>query len=538
MLELTAEGIKKSGDWENLKIELPGFNIDDMIEKTKRQPAWVHFGGGNIFRAFIANLQQEILNQKKADTGIIVVESYDEEIIDKIYTPHDNLSLLVLMSPKGDLKKRVIGSVAESLVGDPKRAQDWGRVKQIFKEPSLQIVSFTISEKGYNLTTSSGEYTEEVKRDFGNGPAKPVNVMSKIASLAYTRYLAGGYPIAFVSMDNCSRNGEKLSKAVGKIAEKWRENGFVDVAFINYLNDSSRVSFPWSMIDKITPRPSESVGTLLDKDGIEDIGILCTTKKTYIAPFVNTEIPQYLVVENCFPNGRMPLELVGVLFADRETVQKVEKMKVTTCLNPLHTALAVFGCILGYKTIAGEMVDSQLKKLVERIGYDEGMPVVVNPGIIDPKKYLHEVLEQRFPNVNIPDTPQRIATDTSEKLSIRFGETIKSYCSNQDLDAKDLKYIPLAITGWCRYLLGLNDLGEKMELSFDPMMEELKGYLKGIEFGNPLSVGDKLKPILSNQKLFGVNLYDVGLGEKIEGFLKEMIAGKDAVRNILVKYVQ
>jgi fructuronate reductase len=538
MLKLTAEGIKKSGDWESLKIELPDFNIDDMIEKTKRQPAWVHFGGGNIFRAFIANLQQEILNQKKADTGIIAVESYDEEIIDKIYTPHDNLSLLVLMSPKGDLKKRVIGSVAESLVGDPERAQDWGRVKQIFKEPSLQIVSFTISEKGYNLTTSSGEYTAAVKRDFENGPAKPVNVMSKIASLAYTRYLAGGYPIAFVSMDNCSRNGEKLSKAVGEIAEKWRENGFVDAAFINYLNDSSRVSFPWSMIDKITPRPSESVGTLLGKDGIEDIGILCTAKKTYIAPFVNTEIPQYLVVENCFPNGRMPLEQVGVLFTDRETVQKVEKMKVTTCLNPLHTALAVFGCILGYKTIAGEMADSQLKKLVERIGYDEGMPVVVDPGIIDPKKYLHEVLEQRFPNANIPDTPQRIATDTSEKLAIRFGETIKSYCASQNLDAKDLKYIPLAIAGWCRYLLGLNDLGEKMELSFDPMMEELKGYLIGIEFGNPLSVGDRLKPILSNRKLFGVNLYDVGLGEKIEGFLKEMIAGKDAVRNMLVKYVK
>ncbi len=73
------------------------------------------------------------------------------------------------------------------------------------------------------------------------------------------------------------------------------------------------------------------------------------------------------------------------MFTDRETVDKVEKMKVCTCLNPLHTALAVYGCLLGYK-ISDEMKDTELKKLVERIGYVEGLPVVVNPGVLDPIK--------------------------------------------------------------------------------------------------------------------------------------------------------
>ena len=106
-----------------------------------------------------------------------------------------------------------------------------------------------------------------------------------------------------------------------------------------------------------------------------------TAKNTYIAPFINAEAAEYLVVEDKFPNGRMPLEEAGVIFTDRETVNKVEKMKVGTCLNPLHTALAVFGCLLGYELIADEMKDEELRRLVEKIGYDEGLPVVVDPGV-------------------------------------------------------------------------------------------------------------------------------------------------------------
>ena len=94
---------------------------------------------------------------------------------------------------------------------------------------------------------------------------------------------------------------------------------------------------------------------------------------------------------------------------DRDTVNNTERMKVTTCLNPLHTALAVYGCLLGYTHIAEEMKDKQLKALVEKIGYQEGMPVVVNPKILDPQDFIHEVIDVRLPNPFIPDMPQRIA---------------------------------------------------------------------------------------------------------------------------------
>jgi fructuronate reductase len=264
---------------------------------------------------------------------------------------------------------------------------------------------------------------------------------------------------------------------------------------------------------------------------------IITSKNTFIAPFVNAEVSQYLVIEDQFPNGRPPLELAGVYFTDKDTVNKTEKMKVTTCLNPLHTTLAVFGCLLGYTSIAVEMKDPALKALVEKIGYREGMPVVVDPKIISPVNFIHEVIEERLPNPFIPDTPQRIATDTSQKLAIRFGETIKTYLADEGLMATSLFYIPLVIAGWCRYLLGVDDKLAPMALSADPMLAELTATLSGVKAGEPATYNGQLHTILANPVLFAVDLYEAGLGGKIESLFREMIAGVDAVRNTLTKYL-
>lgn len=407
-MKLSKSAIKDRQVWENAGIELPEFNIDKMQAVTKEEPTWVHFGAGNIFRGFIAVLQQELLNLGKVQTGIIAVETYDHEIIDSIYEPYDNLSLLVLMEPEGTLRKKVVASVSESLVGETSREGHWKRLEDIFKSQSLQMVSFTVTEKGYSLMDISENYLPYVVKDFKTGPESPRHLISKVAALTYLRYKNGKLPIAFVSMDNCSHNGDVLKDAILTVAKNWVDNGHVESEFLEYLNDKQKVSFPWTMIDKITPRPSEKIKDDLNKIGFLSTRILCTDKNTFIAPFVNAEVPQYLVIEDDFPNGRMPLEVAGVFFTDRETVDMVEKMKVTTCLNPLHTTLAVFGCLLDYKLIAHEMKDRRLKKLVEKIGYEEGMPVVVNPGIIDPKDFIDEVINKRLKNPFIPDSPQRI----------------------------------------------------------------------------------------------------------------------------------
>ena len=212
-------------------------------------------------------------------------------------------------------------------------------------------------------------------------------------------------------------------------------------------------------------------------------------------------------------------------------------MKVTTCLNPLHTTLAVYGCIFNYKTIYDTVNDPLLNKLIKKIGYNEALKVVENPGILDPKAFIDEVVNERFPNPYIPDQPERIATDTSQKMGIRFGETIKAYMNSSTLKVSDLKYIPLVYAGWFRYLLGIDDQGNTRSISNDPMLEILQKNLAGIEFGNLKSYTGQLRNILRNKIIFGVNLEEVGLADLIEEYFVQMLAGKDAVRNTLKKYL-
>lgn len=340
-----------------------------------------------------------------------------------------------------------------------------------------------------------------------------------------------------VSMDNCSHNGEKLRASVMEIVAAWVKNGLVPADFEAYVNDEARVSFPWSMIDKITPRPAEIIEKQLMDAGFEDMQSVITSRNTYIAPFVNAEVPQYLVVEDRFPNGRPALDKAGVYLCDRKTVNDTERMKVTTCLNPLHTALAVYGCLLGYTSIAAEMKDAELVKLVKTIGYKEGLPVVTDPGIISPKAFIDEVVEQRLPNPFIPDTPQRIATDTSQKVGIRFGETIKSYMASDTLNPADLTAIPLALAGWIRYLIGVDDNGAPMNVSSDPMLATLQAALEGVTLGQPDSVDGKLEGILGNASIFGVSLYTAGLADKVTADVKELLAAPGAVRATLKKHL-
>ena len=398
------------------------------------------------------------------------------------------------------------------------------------------MISFTITEKGYNLKTPNGDYMKIIEDDFSAGPDSAKHTMSLLTSLLYTRYKAGKFPVSMVSMDNCSGNGDKIKAAVLDIAEHWIKNNYVEEEFMSYLTNDSKIAFPITMIDKITPRPAKIIEKHLGKLGFENMDIIVTSKNSYTAPFVNAEAPQYFIVEDKFPNGRPQLELseAGVYITDRETVEKTE---VTTYLNPLHTTLAIYGCIFNYKTIYDTVNDPLLNKLIKEIGYNEALKVVENPSILDPKTFIDEVVNERFLNPYIPDQPERIATDTSQKMGIRFGETIKAYMNSSTLKVSDLKYIPLVYAGWFRYLLGIDDQGNTRSISNDPMLEILKENLISIEFGNSKSYNGQLRKILRNKIIFGVDLEEAGLTDLIEEYFMQMIAGKNAVYNTLKKYL-
>ena len=527
MLQLNEFGLRDAALWESAGYALPQYDRAAMLAATKRAPQWVHFGAGNIFKAFQANCAQKLLNAGLMQSGVIAVERSDSPEKRASYDSHDNLTVLVTLKADGSVEKTVIGSVAEVRYLLSADAAEMARLVEVFTAPSLQMVSFTITEKGYRV----GDATADLR----GAPGEANSYWGRVTALLYARFRAGRLPLSMVSMDNCSQNGDKLKQAVMTFARGWAESGAAPQSFVEYLN--TQVSFPWSMIDKITPAPDASVAELLRADGL-DLAAAVTGSGTHIAPFVNAEESEYLVIEDSFPNGRPPLEQTGVLFTDRDTVSKTEKMKVTTCLNPLHTALAVSGCLLGYRRISEEMQDAELSALVRGIGYDEGLPVVTDPGVIHPKAFLDTVVNVRIPNPFLPDTPQRIATDTSQKVPIRFGETIRSYAERPELDPRDLTCIPLAIALWLRYLLAVDDEGNAFACSPDPMLETLQAQLADVKPGEPDSATDALlAPILSNTAVFGVDLVAVGLAPKIGAMLRELLAGRGAVRATLKKYL-
>ena len=513
-----------AGEWEAKGYQLPKFDLAAVRKKTHDEPTWVHFGGGNIFRAFPAAILNDALNTGKYDRGVIVAETFDFEVIDKAYTPYNNLSLLVSLQSSGTIEKKVIASVTEALKADF-QFDDWNRLAEIFRKPSLQMISFTITEKGYSVAPA----------DLERG-LKPVLAMGKVTALLLERFQAGQLPLTVQSMDNCSHNGDKVKAGVFAYAEKWVKEGLAPQAFLDYLNDSSKITFPWSMIDKITPRPHQKVQEMLAADGFEDNNYIETEKHTFTAPFVNAEEVQYLVIEDNYTNSRPPLDLGGALYTTRETVDKVETMKVTTCLNPLHTAMSIYGCMLGYTLISAEMADDDIRAFIQKIGYMEAMPVVTDPGVLNPYEFIGAVINRRLPNPFMPDAPQRIAMDTSQKLPIRFGETIKKYV-DRGLDMANLQLIPLTLAGYARYLKGIKDDGTPFEPSPDPMLAELQAIVAPLQVGKADQDYSCLHDLYSRKDVFGVDLYEVGLGQQIEGMVKELFAGNGAVRSTLHKYV-
>jgi fructuronate reductase len=202
--------------------------------------------------------------------------------------------------------------------------------------------------------------------------------------------------------------------------------------------------------------------------------------------------------------------------------------------------MSVAGCLLGFTKISDEMKDEDIVNYIKGIGYDEGLKVVVDPKILSPKAFIDDVVNNRLVNPYMPDTPQRIATDTSQKISIRFGESVKAYIASDCLNEDDLKLIPFFMATYIRYLMAIDDDGKAFELSPDPRRDELVAYVKTIHLGSYSNdeVEKMLTPILKLDDLWGFDLYNSKLKDRVLNNFKNMVSGKDSIRETLHKILK
>ena len=279
-MKLTKESIKHNVAWKGYR--LPQYDIEAVAARTKAAPTWLHFGAGNLFRAFPAVLAQRLLTAGLSDTGIICCDGYDEELIDRCYRACDHLSLVVTLYSNGTINKEVVASVTESL----KLSEDMLRLKDIFLAPSLQMISFTLTEKGYIIQDDTREFLPDYKHDRENGPEGCQSFFGKLTALCLDRCRAGLPPLALVSLDNCSDNGTRLERAVRHMARAWQRGGFITEDEYYFLLKKN--TFPLSMIDKITPHPDNRIADKLAADGLENAKPFVTEKGTHAAVYVNT----------------------------------------------------------------------------------------------------------------------------------------------------------------------------------------------------------------------------------------------------------
>ena len=125
---LTDQGLLNTAEWEAKGYRLPKFDRAAMIEKTKAAPTWLHFGAGNIFKAFQADACQRLLDAGDVTTGIIAAERREKKP-----EASDNLAVKVTLRSDGKVEKAVVGSIAEKvyLYGNEEH------LKEIFESPSL-----------------------------------------------------------------------------------------------------------------------------------------------------------------------------------------------------------------------------------------------------------------------------------------------------------------------------------------------------------------------------------------------------------------
>ena len=174
-MKLNIENLNDKTFWENSNIKIPKYDIKQIRKNTSEKPTWLHFGAGNIFRGFIARISDTLLNDNIIDTGIIAIDTHtagrdDYEMIDKVYKPFDNLTLLASIKSSGDIDKKIIGSITDIVHAD--FINNYEALKKIFISSSLQVASFTITEKGYSIKDINGNYISTVQEDINNDPKK------------------------------------------------------------------------------------------------------------------------------------------------------------------------------------------------------------------------------------------------------------------------------------------------------------------------------------------------------------------------------
>ncbi|OWY05331.1 mannitol dehydrogenase [Thioclava sp. F1Mire-8] len=428
--------------------ELPADVARPGYDRAALTPGIVHIGCGNFHRAHQAVYLDDLFNLGEGHDWALMgagVRPGDAKMRDAVLA-QDGLYSVIELDPAAK-SARVIGS----MVGFAEVASGNAPLIAAMSQPSVRIVSLTVTEGGYYIDPKTGTFSPthpDIQADAAN-PDHPETAFGAIIAALKARRASGVPPFTVMCCDNVPHNGHVTRDAVCGLAE------LSDPELAAWIK--TNVAFPNSMVDRITPATGPRERALAQSFGIEDA-----------APVTCEPFRQWVMEDN-FPAGRPALEKVGVTFTD--AVDRFETMKIRI-LNGGHAIIAYAAGLRDIEYAHEAMADDQIRAYLDKIETTEILPIVPPVPDTDLNDYKQLILS-RFSNPEVADTIRRLCHDGSNRQP-KFIITSISDCLAQGRDCTGLI---LESALWCRYCYGTSETGAEIAPN-DPNWDRLVAQSK------------------------------------------------------------
>ncbi|PLW76558.1 mannitol dehydrogenase family protein [Cohaesibacter celericrescens] len=474
-----------------------GLTSFPRYDRSKISPGILHIGVGNFHRAHMSVYMDSLFNMGLGqDWGIVGagIQPGDEKMRSNL-EKQDWLTTIVELDPSG-LSARVTGAMVDFLPVDIEA------ILVGLTDPRIRIVSMTITEGGYFIDAATGGLDIEhpdIRKDASH-PDEPQTLFGMIIRALRVRRERSIPPFTVVSCDNLPGNGHVARQTVVGLAR------LSDAEFADWIE--AEVAFPNCMVDCITPATTARERSIVrEQFGIEDT-----------APVVCEPFHQW-VIEDTFPNGRPPLEEVGVEFVSDVTVYELMKLRI---LNAGHASTCYAAALLGYHFVHDALADEDIREWVRALQIRESIPTLGSIEGVDYSQYLAKVVE-RFSNPEIGDTIPRNIADGSDRQPKFILPTLRDALDQSG----SIDGLALEIALWCRYCTGVMENGDKVIIQ-DPIAdtltaqaEEAKTHPKAF-----IEIGTVFGDLVDSQKFvsaFG-NWYSKLLENGVRQTLKDYVA--------------
>ncbi|MEI2808433.1 mannitol dehydrogenase family protein [Albidovulum sp.] len=475
---------------------LPPGVVGPGYDRARLKPGILHVGVGNFHRAHMAVYLDRLFSAGEGHDWAILgagVRPADAAMRDRL-AAQDWLTTVVELDPDG-LNARVVGAMTGFV---PVEAE---ATIAAMADPAIRIVSLTITEGGYYVDARSGGFDAghpDMVADAA-APEAPKTVFGMILAALRRRRSTGLVPFTVMSCDNLPGNGHVTARAVTGLAR------LSDPALAEWI--AAEAAFPNSMVDCITPATSDRERALVaDRFGLIDA-----------APVVCEPFRQW-VLEDRFPQGRPPLETVGVEFVDDVAAYELMKLRI---LNGGHAAIAYPSALLGHHFVHEAMADPLIARWLEALERREILPTLAPIPGVSYDAYLARVTG-RISNPAVGDTIRRLCLDGSNRQPKFILPTL-----SQALAAgRPFAGLALEVALWCRYCAGTDEAGREIAPN-DDTWDELSRRARAARH-DPAA-------FLANRAVFGPLGDDAQLGAAFGQHLKRLWS--DGVRAVLADYV-